>query len=79
MRCLSSRLNFFTFEKGVGSAAVDPSKLSVDAKRALELYEQQAREVAQQAEGVESERGFPNGIAESNAEPAGAENTDFSQ
>jgi len=75
----SSGQNFFTFEKGVGSANVDSSRLSVDAKKALELYEQQAREAAQQADGAEGERGFPNGIAEANAEPAGAENTDFSQ
>jgi flagellar basal-body rod modification protein FlgD len=56
------KTNFFSFEKGRGSETIDPSRLSADARKALEAYEQQAREAAQAAEG------FPNGLGEENAD-----------
>jgi flagellar basal-body rod modification protein FlgD len=57
--------NFFSFEKGRGSDTVDPSRLSVDARKALDAYEQQAREAAESAGAA---AGFPNGLEEENAD-----------
>ena len=83
--------NFFTFEKGMGSTNVDPSKLNVDARRALEVYEQQAREAAEardaEAASESGEKGFPNGLSEGPDAAAlsaldaraQAENTDFAR
>lgn len=74
--------NFFSFEKGVGSNNLDRSKLGAEASKALEMYEQQARE-AEQAKApaqtaAQAAEGFPNGLSEAKTAGAGAENTDFS-
>jgi flagellar basal-body rod modification protein FlgD len=66
----SGQKNFFSFEKGVGSKALDMTQLAPEAKRALDAYEQQAREAQQ-----ETQKGFPNGLGQSEEQ---AENTDFS-
>jgi flagellar basal-body rod modification protein FlgD len=71
--------NFFTFEKGVGSRDIDRSKLGAEASRALEIYEQQAREAGQSAQaGQPAPEGFPNGLSGAENAGPGAENTDFS-
>jgi len=67
------KTNFFGFEKGVGSAEIDPNKLNVDARQALEAFEQQSKEIKAD-KNAEPGKGFPNGLSE-----AAAENTDLSK
>jgi flagellar basal-body rod modification protein FlgD len=58
--------NFFTFQKGVGSQALNTNQLTPEVRRQLAIYEQQRldSESAKTAQNGSENRGFPNGLSE---------------
>ncbi|OFZ21038.1 MAG: hypothetical protein A2X94_06820 [Bdellovibrionales bacterium GWB1_55_8] len=58
--------NFISFQKGVGSSNLSQEQLSPEAKAALQQFQSQQSEArAGQAAPADSERGFPNGLQDS--------------
>ncbi len=57
--------NFFNFSKGSGSESIDQSRLTPEVRQALEQYALQAQEATQDRESAPEERGFPNGLSDS--------------
>jgi flagellar basal-body rod modification protein FlgD len=70
-----SAKNLISFEKGVGSANFDASKMTPEVQQALAKYQSQAAEAAAaqnqaSAAGTVKAEGFPNGLSEeSSAQP----------
>jgi flagellar basal-body rod modification protein FlgD len=67
----AAKPNYFSFEKGKGSFEVDPSRLPPEAAAALSRYEQErqvadAARAAAPADAAPEDRGFPNGLSDSN-------------
>jgi flagellar basal-body rod modification protein FlgD len=54
--------NFFTFQKGEGSKAVDPGSLSAEDQKAIEGYRAQAMANLQRETAADAGQGFPNGL-----------------